>query len=108
MTAADAVATPPPSEAINAAERLERVEALLADERVQHQRQLVELHAEINQLKETINALRDSMELARIGEQERTQKALAQSTAEVLQLKGSINALRDQLDHAQQRIKADA
>ena len=57
---------------------------------------------ETAQLKETINALRDAMETARIGEGERTQKALAAAEGEMRDLRATIDALRDQLER--QRI----
>ncbi len=125
MSAAPSAAkNSPAAEMLSAEERLEKVELLWSEERARNQRQLADINAETAQLKETINALRDSMEQARVGEQERiqravattedelrdqlemqkageterTQKAVADANAEIVQLKAAINALRDELE----------
>jgi hypothetical protein len=91
-------AAAPAAEALSAEERLEKIELLWAEERTHNQRHLADINAETAQLKETINALRDSMEQARIGEQERIQRAVAATDDEMRQLKATANALRDQLE----------
>jgi len=81
-----------------AEQRLERVEALWAADHKQQLEKLSLASAETQQLRETINALRDAMEQARIGEQERIQAAAMSANDEVRQLKAMVDALRDELE----------
>jgi polyhydroxyalkanoate synthesis regulator phasin len=55
-------------------------------------------HNEIQQLKETIAALRDNLEIARIEKENEIKKAVNRSNDEIAQLRGAISALREQIE----------
>ena len=55
-------------------------------------------HNEIRQLKATIAALRDNLEIARIDKENEIEKAVNTSNAEIAQLHDTIRALRGQVE----------
>ena len=58
----------------------------------------LEANAELHQLRQTVQALRDELEGVRIEKQQAVQAALVRSADEVAQMKETIQALRDALD----------
>ena len=55
-------------------------------------------HNEIQQLKATVAALRDNLEIARIDKENEIEKAVNRSNVEIAQLHATICALREQIE----------
>ncbi len=60
--------------------------------------EILSLQSENRQLRDTINALRDALELRSIETEEAVQKAHAASNDEIVHLKATISALRDEME----------